>query len=152
MTSITAICVMYRAARWLFGLLHHYIYQCLGCVTMDHQSFNRVLPLLFDTPFIQRCWLCYYFHCVDILLINTWMDGWMDGWNENRQTDRLRAHRVLCVAVLMLQRIKIRLCIFETVSNFCTYFVIFLKLIICSSVLNVGRRTLNWIATTLRMT
>ena len=28
------------------------------------------------------CRLCYYFHYVEILLINTRMDGWMDGWME----------------------------------------------------------------------
>jgi len=64
-------------------MLHHYIYQCLGC-------FNRKSPptpstLQFDVSFsIWHCRLRYYFHYVNILLLNTWIDGWtdgrMDGW------------------------------------------------------------------------
>jgi len=41
-------------------------------------------PLLFGAPFsIVSCINCYL-HYVDILLINTWMDGWMDGWMDRR--------------------------------------------------------------------
>jgi len=77
---------------------------------MDHQSFNRVLPLLFDAPFIQRCWLCYYFHCVDILLINTWMDG----WNENRQTMKTRRTHL---QMLMTQNYSINQSIIQSIRK-----------------------------------
>ena len=54
------------------------MYQCLGFVIMEDRNFNS--GFFCSVLHLALSILCYYLHCVDILLINTWMDGLMDGW------------------------------------------------------------------------
>ena len=74
---------------------------------MEDRSFNRGFPSSVRCS-IQHCQLRYYLHHVDILLINTWMDGWMDISQRDRHecivwtTQCLHVHNVstnVCVCV-----------------------------------------------------
>ena len=73
------------------------MYQCLGFVIMEDRSFNRGFPPSVRCS-IVNC-TCYCLHYVEILLINTWMNGWMDT-SERRQCKIMYAwmRSLLCSA------------------------------------------------------
>ena len=76
------ICVVYIVDSWLFELLHHYVYQRIGYVTMEHRRFNRGFPSS------VRCFICNLALSAVLLFslcwyfANKYMDGWMNEWME----------------------------------------------------------------------
>ena len=58
---------------------------------MEDRSFYRGFPSSVRCS-IQHCQLCYYLHYVEVLLINTWMDGWME--QHHRETINRLSHSV----------------------------------------------------------